>query len=91
MSDPSAAERTDLLVKLVLEAVEQRLKDLRDEVARITTQSAHHQRDLARLASELGRWLTAKAKEEAAMTKRVDELQACVTRLSHLAQDSLKS
>ena len=91
VSDPSAAERTDLLVKSVLEAVDQRLTALRDEVAWITTQYAQHQRDLARLANELGRWLTAKAKEEAATTKRLDELQACVTRLSHLAQDRIKS
>ena len=92
MTDQSATEGTDLLVRLVLEAVDQRLKGLRDEVARITEQSAQHQRDVARLATELGRWLTAKAKEDAAMTTRVDELQACVQRLSQLAQStSLKS
>ena len=80
------------MVRMVLEAVDQRLKDLRDEVAHITAQSAQHQRDVARLASELGRWLTAKAKEDAAMTTRLDELQACVKRLSQLAQtSSLKS
>ncbi len=88
MTDPSAAERTDLVVRSVLEAVDQRLKDLRDEVARVSAESAQRQHEAARLASELGRWLTAKAKEEAAMTVRVDELQACVKRLSQIAQNS---
>ena len=55
MSDPSAVERTDLLVRLVLETVDQRLKDVRDEVARIAVESEQHQRDVARLASELAR------------------------------------
>ena len=91
MTDPSAAERADLVVRLVLEAVDQRLKDLRDEVARLTADAGQRQRDAAKLASELGRWLTAKTKEDAAMTARVDELEACVKRLSHLAQDKIKS
>lgn len=86
MSDPSAVERTDLLVRLVLEAVDQRLKDVRDDVARIAVESEQRQRDVARLASELARWLTANTKTEAAMGTRVDELAAAIERLNNLAQ-----
>jgi len=86
MSDPSAVERTDLLVRLVLEAVDQRLKDVRDEVARISAESEQRQRDVARLASELARWLTANNKAEAAMGARIEELSAAIERLNELTQ-----
>jgi len=86
MSDPSAVERTDLLVRLVLEAVDQRLKDVRDEVARISAESEQRQRDVARLASELARWLTANNKAEAAMGARIEELAAAIERLNELTQ-----
>jgi len=86
MSDPSAVERTDLLVRLVLEAVDQRLKDVRDEVARISAESEQRQRDVARLAGELARWLTANNKAEAAMGARIEELAAAIERLNELTQ-----
>ena len=86
MSDPSAAERTDLLVRLVLEAVDQRLKDVRDEIARIDAESEQRRRDVARLASELARWLTANRNTESAMGARVDELAAAIECLNELAQ-----
>ncbi len=86
MSDPSAVERTDLLVRLVLEAVDQRMKDLRDEVARIAVESERRQGDVARLASQLARWLTANTKADAEMSARVEELTAAVDRLNNLAQ-----
>lgn len=82
MSDPSAVERTDLLVRLVLEAVDQRLKDVRAEVARVAIESERRQHDVARLASELARWLTANAKAETEMGARVDELAAAIERLN---------
>jgi septal ring factor EnvC (AmiA/AmiB activator) len=85
MSDESAAAKTDLIVRLVLEAVDQRLKEFRHEAARISAEADQRQRDVALLASELGRWLTANAKAEAAMGVRVDELQAAVRRLNELA------
>ena len=85
MSDPSAVERTDLLVRLVLEAVDQRLKDVRDEIARISAESEQRRRDVARLAGELGRWLTANRNTESAMGARVDELAAAIERLNELA------
>ena len=81
MSDPSAVERTDLLVRLVLEAVDQRLRDVRDEVARIAAESERRQHDVARLASELARWLTANTKTETAIKSRVDELATAIERL----------
>ena len=86
MSDPSAVERTDLLVRLVLEAVDQRLNDVRDEIARIAADSEQRRRDVARLASELGRWLTANRNAESAMGARVDDLAAAIERLNELAQ-----
>ena len=86
MSDPSAGERTDLLVRLVLEAVDQRLKDVRDEIARIGAESEQRQRDVARLASELSRWLTANNKAEVEMDVRVGELAAAIERLNEMAQ-----
>ena len=86
MSDPSAVERTDLLVRLVLEAVDQRLNDVRDEIARIAADSEQRRRDVARLASELSRWLTANRNAESAMGARVDELAAAIERLNELAQ-----
>ena len=86
MSDPSAVERTDLLVRLVLEAVDQRLNDVRDEIARIAADSEQRRRDVARLASELSRWLTANRNAESAMGARVDELGAAIERLNELAQ-----
>ena len=86
MSDPSAVERTDLLVRLVLEAVDQRLNDVRDEIARIAADSEQRRRDVARLASELSRWLTANRNVESAMGARVDELAAAIERLHQLAQ-----
>ena len=87
MSDQSAAGKTDLLVRLVLEAVDLRLKDIRDEVARVAAESSQHRQDVARLADELGRWLTAKAQAESAMTSRVDELSDAVMRLTQLERD----
>jgi len=87
MSDQSATERTDLLVRLVLEAVDLRLKDIRDEVARIAAESAQHRQGVARLADELGRWLTAKAQAETAMNARVEELSDAVKRLTQLERD----
>ena len=86
MSDPSAVERTDLLVRLVLEAVDQRLNDVRDEIARIAADSEQRRCDVARLASELSRWLTANRNAESAMGARVDELAAAIERLNELAQ-----
>lgn len=86
MSDPSAVERTDLLVRLVLEAVEQRLRDVRNEVARVAAESEQRQRDVAKLASELGRWLTANNTAEATMGARVHELEAAIERLHELAK-----
>ena len=88
MSDQSAVENTDLLVRLVLEAVEQRLKDVRDEVARLAIQSEQQRRDMARLAGELGRWLTAKSKAEDAMSARIDALFNAVDRLNNGARTS---
>ncbi len=86
MSDPAAVERTDLLVRLVLEAVDQRMKDVRDEVARIAVASERRQDDVVRLASELARWLTANTKADEVMGARVDELAAAIDRLNVLAQ-----
>ena len=86
MSDQSAVERTDLLVRLVLEAVDQRLKDVRDEVARLAVESQQRQGDVARLASELARWLTANANADAAIGARVDDLASAINRLNNLAQ-----
>lgn len=86
MSDHSAVERTDLLVRLVLEAVDQRMKDVRDEVARIAVESEERRADVARLASELARWLSANANADAAMSARVNELATAIERLNNLAE-----
>ncbi len=86
MSDPAAVERTDLLVRLVLEAVDQRMKDVRDDIARIAVESEKRQGDVARLATELSRWLTANTKADAVMGARVDELTAAIERLNNFAQ-----
>ena len=57
-----------------------------DEIARIAADSEQRRRDVARLASELSRWLTANRNAESAMGARVDELAAAIERLNELAQ-----
>ncbi|MBI4884681.1 MAG: hypothetical protein HY826_11590 [Actinobacteria bacterium] len=82
MIDQAEAAKADLLVRLVLAAVEQRLVAVREETAKVAAAAERHQQEVARLASELSRWLTANARAEAAMSTRLDELQEAVERLS---------
>jgi|CXWL01.1.fsa_nt_gi hypothetical protein len=82
MVDQPEAAKADLLVRRVLAAVEQRLIAVREECALVAATSERRQHEVARLAGELARWLTANARAEAATNARLDELHAAVERLT---------